>query len=116
MSRLEINADIDSSIIAFAYAGKDLLTPLEELRTALLEDVEKLRRQLDPKTAQEPVPTMAGLLKTTPDADLKQKIKLALADAFEAQLWASECRRTPEQIWRLDMARLRWIYRHQAPK
>jgi hypothetical protein len=113
VSTLEIKAELDSQEIAFDYSGADLQKPLSDLREHLLADARKLQEQLPPSSKE--LPTLGGLISKGPEADVKQKIKLVLSDAFEAQLWAAECKRTPAKVWRLNMSRLKWVYRYDAP-
>lgn len=114
MSRIEIKADLESTDIVFDYTGADLQKPLADLIEHLRAEADRLMRQTGVKSARD-LPVMADLGKRDHDAEAKQKIKLALSDLFEAQLWAAECKRTPEKVWRLTMSKLKWIYRQQGP-
>jgi hypothetical protein len=114
MSTLQIQAELENTEPFFIFAGKDLQRPLEDLREYLLAQAKKYAAELGPEASRE-VPTLGGLIKPGPETELKQKIRLALNDAFEAQLWAAECKRCPDQVWRLNMSRLKWVYRQTAP-
>lgn len=111
MSKIQINADIDSGEIFFEYQGKDLQKPLEDLHAYLKARAKALMDRTGIKSTSE-IPHVSDLTRGDRDAQAKHEIKLALSDAFEAQLWCSECKRTPDRAWRLTMNKLRWLYRH----
>lgn len=115
MSKIQINADFESSESMFDYRGADLQRPLEDLREHLLTEARRTMDRIGLKSTAD-LPVLADLTKRDHDAEAKQKIKLALGDAFEAQLWAQECKRTPDAVWRLRMTQLKWLYRQHAPK
>lgn len=110
MSKLHIDADIESTETLFEYSGEALQEPLRALHEHLLDEARKLQAQLPPGERAE-LPTMRGLVAKGPETEIKQRLRSVLADAFEAQLWANECTRTPTCVWRLNMSKLRWIYR-----
>jgi hypothetical protein len=114
MSKFQINAEIDSTEVTFDYHGKELVTPLSELREHLLSQADALMKQIGLKSSRE-IPAFADLAKRDPESETKQKIRLCLSDAFEASLWLQEAGRTPDKVWRLTMAKLKWLYRQQAP-
>ena len=116
MSKLAIQADIESTDVLFEYKGAEIEQPLRDLRAHLLAEADRLSKTLSPESAKKQVPGIAGLITKDHDAETRQKIKLARSDAFEAQLWAAEAKRRPEHVWRLRMSQVKWLYRQHAPE
>jgi hypothetical protein len=115
MSRIEISADVDQADFTAPYTGAEMLAPLLALHEHLLAEAARLRKQLSPEAAKEPLPTLGGLIKQNPENEVKQKIKIALDSAFEAQLRAAEAKRKPDHVWTLRMRDLKWMYQQLAP-
>lgn len=114
MTSLKIEADLQPTEPIFEYSGVDLQKPLLDLYEHLTGQARELMSKIGLKSTTD-LPRFADLTKQDPEAHAKQQIKLALTDAFEAQLWAAECKRTPDKVWRLTMAKLKWLYRQNAP-
>ena len=117
MSTIEIKADLDSAEHYFEYRGSDMRDPLERLYNHLMKLAADLPREAGapPKT---PLPTLNNLTKPKPKPknNIQQHLHIILSDAFEAQLWAQECRRTPDRTWKLTMGKLKWLYRELDPR
>ena len=115
MSTIEIKADLDSAEHFFEYRGSELREPLGRLYGNLMKQAAELSREAG-SSSTTPLPTLAGLIKPGVENDARQKIRGVLSAAFEALLWAQECRRTPERSWKLTMGRLKWLYRDLDPQ
>jgi len=115
MSTIEIKADLDSAEHLFEYRGSDLGGPLDRLYSHLMRVAADLSRDAGTATTT-PMPSLGGLLKPSVENEHRQRLRITLSDAFAAMLGAQECRRTPDRTWKLNMSKLRWLYRELSPQ